>query len=123
MKEAVIKFGDREFKIDCDFEQEYNRVVIYELRNDTPLPIYMGRDLKSACKKWSRDIEDISVVVESFELWAEDQGIDLQAMDFMEVGKYYEQYIDSLDGEELFILLIPSENYNYIDWSKIDEVM
>lgn len=123
MKETKIKFDEKEFTVDCDFTQEYNRVVIYELRNNTPLPIYMGCDLKSACKKWANDIEDISVLVETFELWAEDQGIDLQIMDFMEVGKLYDQYIDSLDGEELFILLIPNENYTYVDWSKVEEVI
>ena len=123
MKETIVKFDEKEFVVDCDFTQDYNKVVIYELRDNTPLPIYMGHDLKSACKKWAKDIEDISVLVETFELWAEDQGIDLQIMDFMEVGKLFDQYVDSLDGEELFILLIPNENYTYVDWSKVEEVM
>ena len=122
MKETKIRFDEKEYTIDCDFCQEYNKVVIYELRGNTPLPIYMGHDLKSACKKWARDIEDISVIVNEFELWAEAEGIDLVAMDFQEVGKLYEKYIDSLEGEELFIMLLPNENYNYIDWSKIEEV-
>ena len=123
MKRSTIKFGDETYNVDYDFEQDYNQVVIYELKDNKPLPIYMGKDLKSACKKWARDIEDISILVQEFELWAEGEGIDLSIMDFREVGKLYDQYIDSLNGEELFILLIPSENFNYIDWSKVEEVM
>ncbi len=123
MKETIIDFDGKKFTVDCDFTQEYNKVIIYELRDNTPLPIYIGHNLKSACKKWVNDIEDISVLVETFELWAEDNDIDLQGMDFMEVGKLFDEYIDTLDGEELFILLIPSENYTYVDWSQIEEVM
>lgn len=123
MKETVLQFGDKKFRVDYDFKEKYNQTVIYELKGDTPLPIVIGSDLKSACLKWLNLTDDISIIVECMEFWAEDNGIKINSLNIMETGKIFDQYLETLTGEELFIMLMPNDNFNYVNWAELDEVM
>lgn len=123
MKEAIIHFGDKKFKVEHDMNETYNQVIIYRLEGDTPSPIYAGSTLKEACLKWLALTDDISVVVECMELWAEDNNIHINSLNIMETGKIFDEYVATLTGEELFILLMPNDSYYYVDWSLVDEVM
>ncbi len=123
MKETIIKFGSKEYRVESDFKEKYNQVVIYELKGDTPSPIILGNDLKSACRIWFLNLDDISKICQEFEIWALENKIILKDKDFKEVETLFEEFINSLDEDQLFTHLAPNENFTYVNWNEIDEVM
>lgn len=136
MKETVIKFGQKEFKVRYEFKEDYNQTVIYELKNGTPSPKILGSDLKSACKIWflSLDgISDISNISQKYDVWLFENKFKsstknsfeefLEKLTPMQVTEYFNEFLDSLDEVQLFIDLAPNENFTYVNWNEIEEVM
>lgn len=126
MKEAIIKINGNQYKITTDCEEKYNQVIIYKLIGNTPSPIYSGVDLKSACRKWLDKVEDaFALIWESFEHWAcEVKGECLDKIknvttieEIENLGRLYDEYIESIDEVELFLLLTNNNpNYTYYSW-------
>jgi len=124
MKEAIIKINDNEYKVSNECVETYNQVIIYKLIGNTPSPIYSGSTLKDACVKWLNDTYDCPLVFQGYDEWMRENDkypqsmfefdtIDTPVHDY---GKSFDEYVDSLDGEELFIMLIDSADYTYHDW-------
>ena len=122
MKETIITLNGKKYTVDYDFKEDYNKVIIYHLKGNTPLPIYIGKDLKSACRKWLNHTEDPSEVFEAWLEWIKENNFTYDYDNIVETGKMFDRYIDEIDALQLFILLAPDDSYTYVDWSEIEEV-
>lgn len=97
---------------------EANGVGIYRLEPQEQLAT--GVTLKEACKAWLESYDDIDNLVVNMELWAIETGVtaELQEGDAATITAKFDEFIESLSGEELFELMA-TENEIYIDWSVI----
>lgn len=97
---------------------EANGVGIYRLEPQDQLAT--GATLKEACKAWLESYDDIDNLVVNMELWAIETGVtaELQEGDAAKITAKFDEFIESLSGEELFELMA-TDNEIYIDWSVI----